>query len=65
MWGWQGQLPGLPSLFPGSLRMPLPLSRAVITAVSTGEVWLRREDGSKTKIYVSQLQKGKYSVHKA
>lgn len=39
--------------------------RAVITAVSTGEVWLRREDGTKTKIYVSQLQKGKYSVHKA
>ncbi|XP_007440625.2 breast cancer metastasis-suppressor 1-like protein, partial [Python bivittatus] len=39
--------------------------QAVITAISTGEVWLRREDGSKTKIYVSQLQKGKYSVHKA
>ncbi|XP_063001644.1 breast cancer metastasis-suppressor 1 [Elgaria multicarinata webbii] len=38
--------------------------QAVITAVSTGEVWLRRDDGSKTKIYVSQLQKGKYSVHK-
>ncbi|XP_043406370.1 breast cancer metastasis-suppressor 1 isoform X2 [Chelonia mydas] len=40
-------------------------AQAVITAVSTGEVWLRREDGTKTKIYVSQLQKGKYSVHKA
>ncbi|XP_067328498.1 breast cancer metastasis-suppressor 1 isoform X1 [Anolis sagrei] len=39
--------------------------QAVITAISTGEVWLRREDGTKTKIYVSQLQKGKYSVHKA
>ncbi|XP_063172864.1 breast cancer metastasis-suppressor 1 [Candoia aspera] len=39
--------------------------QAVITAISTGEVWLRREDGSKTKIYVSQLQKGKYSVQKA
>ncbi|XP_053224787.1 breast cancer metastasis-suppressor 1 isoform X1 [Podarcis raffonei] len=38
--------------------------QAVITAISTGEVWLRREDGSKTKIYVSQLQKGKYSVRK-
>ncbi|XP_069750100.1 breast cancer metastasis-suppressor 1 homolog isoform X2 [Narcine bancroftii] len=40
-------------------------SRAMITAVSTGEVWLRRSDGSKTKLYVSQLQKGKYSIHKA
>ncbi|XP_053134078.1 breast cancer metastasis-suppressor 1 [Hemicordylus capensis] len=39
--------------------------QAVITAISTGEVWLRRADGSKTKIYVSQLQKGKYSVHRA
>ncbi|KAM3825143.1 breast cancer metastasis-suppressor 1 isoform 1-T2 [Vipera latastei] len=39
--------------------------QAVITAVSSGEVWLCREDASKTKIYVSQLQKGKYSVHKA
>ncbi|MBN3319670.1 BM1LA protein, partial [Atractosteus spatula] len=40
-------------------------SQAVITAVSTGEVWLRRTDGSKTKIYVSQLQKGKYTIRKA
>ncbi|XP_051900894.1 breast cancer metastasis-suppressor 1 homolog isoform X2 [Pristis pectinata] len=40
-------------------------SHAMITAVSTGEVWLRRSDGSKTKLYVSQLQKGKYSIHKA
>ncbi|KAG5851939.1 hypothetical protein ANANG_G00057160 [Anguilla anguilla] len=39
-------------------------SQAVITAVSTGEVWLRRTDGSKTKIYVSQLQKGKYTICK-
>uniref|UniRef100_A0A8D0GVT2 BRMS1 transcriptional repressor and anoikis regulator n=1 Tax=Sphenodon punctatus TaxID=8508 RepID=A0A8D0GVT2_SPHPU len=27
-------------------------AQAVITAVSTGEVWLRREDSSKTKIYL-------------
>ncbi|XP_078057069.1 breast cancer metastasis-suppressor 1-like protein isoform X2 [Mustelus asterias] len=40
-------------------------SHATITAVSTGEVWLRRTDGTKTKLYVSQLQKGKYSIHKA
>ncbi|MBN3309423.1 BM1LA protein, partial [Amia calva] len=40
-------------------------SQAVITAVSTGEVWLRRTDGSKTKIYVSQLQKGKYTIRRA
>uniref|UniRef100_UPI00398E3C46 breast cancer metastasis-suppressor 1 homolog n=1 Tax=Pristiophorus japonicus TaxID=55135 RepID=UPI00398E3C46 len=38
-------------------------SHATITAISTGEVWLRRADGSKTKLYVSQLQKGKYSIH--
>lgn len=37
--------------------------QAVITAISAGEVWLRREDGTKTKLYMSQLQKGKYSVH--
>ncbi|MEE6512855.1 hypothetical protein FKM82_020121 [Ascaphus truei] len=41
-----------------------PPSQAIITAVSTGEVWLRRGDSSKTKIYVSQLQKGKYSVRR-
>uniref|UniRef100_V9KWL6 Breast cancer metastasis suppressor 1 n=1 Tax=Callorhinchus milii TaxID=7868 RepID=V9KWL6_CALMI len=40
-------------------------SHATITAVSTGEVWLRRLDGSKTKLYVTQLQKGKYSIHQA
>ncbi|XP_048885141.1 breast cancer metastasis-suppressor 1 isoform X2 [Brienomyrus brachyistius] len=40
-------------------------SQAVITAVSSGEVWLKRTDGSKTKIYVSQLQKGKYTISKA
>ncbi|KAG5260867.1 hypothetical protein AALO_G00297450 [Alosa alosa] len=40
-------------------------AQAVITAVSTGEVWLKRTDGSKTKIYISQLQKGKYSLRKA
>ncbi|XP_043931296.1 breast cancer metastasis-suppressor 1-like protein [Protopterus annectens] len=39
-------------------------SQATITAVSTAEVWLRREDGSKTKLYVSQLQKGKYTIRK-
>ncbi|XP_032871269.1 breast cancer metastasis-suppressor 1 homolog isoform X4 [Amblyraja radiata] len=38
-------------------------AHAMITAVSTGEVWLRRSDGSKTKLYISQLQKGKYSIH--
>ncbi|XP_063042316.1 breast cancer metastasis-suppressor 1 isoform X2 [Engraulis encrasicolus] len=40
-------------------------AQAVITAVSTGEVWLKRPDGSKTKIYISQLQKGKYVLRKA
>ncbi|KAI5625807.1 breast cancer metastasis-suppressor 1-like protein-A isoform X1, partial [Silurus asotus] len=37
-------------------------AQAVITAVSAGEVWFKRTDGSKTKIYISQLQKGKYTI---
>ncbi|XP_038643396.1 breast cancer metastasis-suppressor 1 homolog [Scyliorhinus canicula] len=32
-------------------------SHATITAVSTGEIWLRRLDGSKTKLYVSPAPK--------
>eukprot|EP00126_Sphaerothecum_destruens_P013076 Sdes_comp22369_c0_seq1m20843 len=34
----------------------------VITAINTGEVWVRRSDGSKTKLYISQLRLGKYTV---
>uniref|UniRef100_A0AAY5F031 BRMS1 transcriptional repressor and anoikis regulator n=1 Tax=Electrophorus electricus TaxID=8005 RepID=A0AAY5F031_ELEEL len=40
-------------------------AQAVITAISAGEVWFRRTDGSKTKIYISQLQKGKYTIRRA
>ncbi|XP_016110859.1 breast cancer metastasis-suppressor 1-like protein-A [Sinocyclocheilus grahami] len=40
-------------------------AQAVITGISTGEVWFKRTDGTKTKIYVSQLQKGKYTIQKA
>ncbi|KAF7706462.1 hypothetical protein HF521_019716 [Silurus meridionalis] len=40
-------------------------AQAVITAVSAGEVWFKRTDGSKTKIYISQLQKGKYTISRA
>ncbi|XP_030636501.1 breast cancer metastasis-suppressor 1 [Chanos chanos] len=40
-------------------------TQAVITAVSSGEVCLKRTDGSKTKIYISQLQKGKYALRRA
>ncbi|XP_017328494.1 breast cancer metastasis-suppressor 1 [Ictalurus punctatus] len=40
-------------------------AQAVITAVSAGEVWFKRPDGSKTKIYISQLQKGKYTIRRA
>ncbi|KAI4886327.1 hypothetical protein NFI96_017642 [Prochilodus magdalenae] len=40
-------------------------AQAVITAISAGEVWFKRTDGSKTKIYISQLQKGKYTIRRA
>lgn len=39
--------------------------RVVITGISAGEVWFKRTDGTKTKIYVSQLQKGKHAIRKA
>ena len=29
------------------------------------QVWLRKEDGSKTKLYIRQLQKGKYRIRKS
>uniref|UniRef100_A0AAY4D6W7 Breast cancer metastasis-suppressor 1-like protein-A n=1 Tax=Denticeps clupeoides TaxID=299321 RepID=A0AAY4D6W7_9TELE len=35
---------------------------AIITAVNHDEVWFKRLDGSKSKLYISQLQKGKYSI---
>ncbi|XP_057202075.1 breast cancer metastasis-suppressor 1 [Triplophysa rosa] len=40
-------------------------AQAVITGISAGEIWFKHTDGSKTKIYVSQLQKGKYTIRKA
>uniref|UniRef100_F7ECD6 Breast cancer metastasis-suppressor 1-like protein n=1 Tax=Xenopus tropicalis TaxID=8364 RepID=F7ECD6_XENTR len=35
---------------------------AVITTINSDEVWFKRQDGSKSKLYISQLQKGKYSI---
>lgn len=35
---------------------------AVITSINSDEVWFKRQDGSKSKLYISQLQKGKYSI---
>ncbi|XP_056401015.1 breast cancer metastasis-suppressor 1-like protein [Hyla sarda] len=35
---------------------------AIITTVNSDEVWFKRPDGSKSKLYISQLQKGKYSI---
>ncbi|XP_049622707.1 breast cancer metastasis-suppressor 1-like protein [Suncus etruscus] len=35
---------------------------AVITTINHDEVWFKRTDGSKSKLYISQLQKGKYSI---
>ncbi|XP_051947343.1 breast cancer metastasis-suppressor 1 [Xyrauchen texanus] len=40
-------------------------AQAIITGISAGEVWFKRTDGTKTKIYVSQLQKGKYTIQRA
>lgn len=28
------------------------------------QVWVRKGDGSKTKLYIGQLQKGKYKIRK-
>uniref|UniRef100_A0A8C1FB73 BRMS1 like transcriptional repressor a n=1 Tax=Cyprinus carpio carpio TaxID=630221 RepID=A0A8C1FB73_CYPCA len=35
---------------------------AIITTVNHDEVWFKRVDGSKSKLYISQLQKGKCSI---
>ncbi|CAH3189345.1 unnamed protein product [Porites evermanni] len=39
-------------------------SSAFVTGINTGEVWVRKGDGSKTKLYIGQLQKGKYKIRK-
>uniref|UniRef100_A0A2K5S4Z4 Breast cancer metastasis-suppressor 1-like protein n=1 Tax=Cebus imitator TaxID=2715852 RepID=A0A2K5S4Z4_CEBIM len=35
---------------------------AVITTINHDEVWFKRPDGNKSKLYISQLQKGKCSI---
>ncbi len=40
----------------------LLLSSATVTAINTGEVWVKRSDGNKSKLYIAQLQKGKYTI---
>ncbi|KAI3364505.1 hypothetical protein L3Q82_011286 [Scortum barcoo] len=35
---------------------------AIITTVNNDEVWFKRLDGTKSKLYISQLQKGKYTI---
>ncbi|KAM6964994.1 breast cancer metastasis-suppressor 1-like protein-A [Aplochiton taeniatus] len=35
---------------------------AIITTINHDEVWFKRLDGTKSKLYVSQLQKGKYTI---
>ncbi|XP_075049573.1 breast cancer metastasis-suppressor 1-like protein isoform X1 [Mixophyes fleayi] len=39
-----------------------PTRCAIITTINNDEVWFKRQDGSKSKLYISQLQKGKYSI---
>lgn len=38
---------------------------AIITTINQDEVWFKRVDGSKSKLYISQLQKGKYTIKHA
>ncbi|XP_052009495.1 breast cancer metastasis-suppressor 1-like protein-A [Xyrauchen texanus] len=38
---------------------------AIITTINHDEVWFKRVDGSKSKLYISQLQKGKYTIKNA
>ena len=45
-----------------SLVPNFPNFSATISAINTGEVWVRRRDGSKTKLYISQLQRGKCTI---
>lgn len=40
----------------------LDCCRATVTAINTGEVWVKRSDGNKSKLYIAQLQKGKYTI---
>ncbi|XP_030638820.1 breast cancer metastasis-suppressor 1-like protein-A [Chanos chanos] len=35
---------------------------AIITTINHDEVWFKRNDGTKSKLYISQLQKGKYTI---
>uniref|UniRef100_A0A3P9BDT4 BRMS1 like transcriptional repressor b n=1 Tax=Maylandia zebra TaxID=106582 RepID=A0A3P9BDT4_9CICH len=35
---------------------------AIITTINNDEVWFKRLDGTKSKLYISQLQKGKYTM---
>ncbi|KAJ8332147.1 hypothetical protein SKAU_G00428760 [Synaphobranchus kaupii] len=35
---------------------------AIITTINHEEVWFKRLDGSKSKLYISQLQKGRYTM---
>ncbi|CAB1335390.1 unnamed protein product [Coregonus sp. 'balchen'] len=37
-------------------------TRAIITTINHDEVWFKRLDGSKSKLYISQLQKAKYTI---
>uniref|UniRef100_A0A671NN35 Breast cancer metastasis-suppressor 1-like protein-A n=1 Tax=Sinocyclocheilus anshuiensis TaxID=1608454 RepID=A0A671NN35_9TELE len=38
---------------------------ATITTINHDEVWYKRLDGSKSKLYISQLQKGKYTIKRS
>lgn len=45
-----------------NITFPDVYCRALITAVNMGEVWVKRTDGHKSKLFIAQLQKGKYSI---
>lgn len=43
----------------------IPKTTGVITSITHSEVWLRRLDLSRIRLYISQLSKGKYSIRAA
>ncbi|XP_065069143.1 breast cancer metastasis-suppressor 1-like protein-A [Rhopilema esculentum] len=38
--------------------------KATIATINTGEVWVRKRDGIKCKLYIAQFQKGKYLMQR-
>ncbi|XP_033127876.1 breast cancer metastasis-suppressor 1-like protein-A [Anneissia japonica] len=39
-----------------------PPVHGIITSINTSEIWLKLPDGTKSKLYLSNLQKGRYTI---